>query len=198
MRSPRRSQMAGLPIVKMALPKDLKGVPNGNIPASLLKPIEPSGRLHWRAAQSYAYLRHMAALEGITLGHVGDYRPLAQQIALFESRMRPFPDAKRLEQVTRKWNGVTYYLHVGAPVATPATSNHGLGLAVDFCVIQPNGKRESITTRPKGARKTGLAFLLENAADAGMSWELQVEPWHLRLVTGDKPLPKVLAFNSAG
>lgn len=184
---------AKLPIVRVKLPSDLKGVENGKLPPQLMRPITPSGRLYWRAAQSYTYLQKLAQAEGLMLGHVGDYRPLQQQVSLFEQRMRPYPDAKRKVQVTRKWNGNTYYLHVGAPVATPGTSNHGLGIACDFCVIDRTGNRLGIGTKPKGARRSGLDFLLENAADAGFSWELQEEPWHLRFVVGDAPLPKVSA-----
>lgn len=186
--------MKKLPVRRVVLPSDLRGVPNGDVPARLLKPIEPSGRLHWRAARSYAYLRALAAQERLVLGQVGDYRPLAQQVALFEARMRTFPDAKRQKQVTRTWNGVTYYLHSGGAVASPGTSNHGLGLALDFCLILPNGTKTTITAKPARAKRSGLEFLLANADKAGFSWELQSEPWHLRFVAGDRKLPAVESF----
>ena len=56
-----------------------------------------------------------------------------------------------------------------APMATPATSNHGWGLAVD--VWSANGKR--------------LDWMLQNCDKYGFSWEVQSEPWHIRYVCGD-------------
>ena len=177
-----------LPVVPVKLPPDLRGVENGKVPRRLLKPIEPSGRLHHWAAESWAMLREKAAEEKLVLAQVGDYRPLEQQIALFKSRMRPFPDAKREKQVTRRWNGEVWYLHTGAPVATPGTSNHGLGLAIDAALMLKNGTVVSITATPPRARRSGLAFLAEWAPRLGWSWEIpNVEPWHIRYVTGQPP-----------
>lgn len=178
-----------LPVVPVKLPADLKGIPNGELPKRLLKPIEPSGRLHHFAADAWAWLREKAAQENLVLAQVGDYRPLDQQVALFKTRMRPFPDAKRKTQVTRRWNGETWYLHVGAPVATPGTSNHGFGLAVDAALMLKNGTVVSITATPPRAKRSGLAFLAQWAPQVGFSWEIpKVEPWHIRYVTGRPPV----------
>lgn len=178
-----------LPVVPVKLPADLKGIPNGQLPKRLLRPIEPSGRLHHFAAEAWAWLREKAAEEKLTLAQVGDYRSLEQQIALFKTRMRPYPDAKRKTQTTRKWNGETWYLHVGAPVATPGTSNHGFALAIDAALVLKNGTVVSITTKPVKARRSGLAFLAEYAPQIGFSWEIpKVEPWHIRYVTGRAPV----------
>ncbi len=177
-----------LPVVPVKLPADLRGVPNGELPPRLLRLIEPSGRLHHYAAASWEMLREEAAKERLTLAQVGDYRPLDQQVALFRSRMRPFPDAKRETQVTRRWNGEVWYLHTGAPVATPGTSNHGLGLAIDAALRLKNGTVVSITTKPPKAKRSGLEFLAEWAPRLGWSWEIpKVEPWHIRYVTGQPP-----------
>ena len=176
-----------LPVVKVRLPKDLKGRKNGRLPAHLLAPIAPSGRLHHSAALAWEALRVLAAQEKLDLVHVGDYRPFEQQLSLFRSRMKPFPDAKRTKQTVRTFNGKKWYLHSSAPVATPATSNHGLGIAID-AALKTRGKRGSvvsITTKPRVAKRSGLNFLLANAPSLGWSWELQSEPWHLRLVCGD-------------
>lgn len=173
-----------LPIAKVVLPKDLKGVTNGELPARLLTPIQPSGKLHHLAARAWSALQKKATEEGLNLVHVGDYRPLQQQIDLFKSRMKLFPDAKKTQQTTRKWNGETWYLHTGAPVATPGTSNHGIGLAIDAALRTKKGV-VSITTKPGPRKRSGLDFLLEWAPKLGWSWELQSEPWHIRLVTGD-------------
>jgi LAS superfamily LD-carboxypeptidase LdcB len=104
-----------LPIAKLVMPKDLKACQNGKLPANLLRPIAPSGRMHHLAAVSWAMLQELAAKEGLDLVHVGDYRPFDQQLSLFQSRMKPFPDVKKTTQVVRTFNGAKWYLHNGAP-----------------------------------------------------------------------------------
>lgn len=178
--------MRKLPVVPVVLPPDLVGVPNGRLPNGLLTNIKPSGRLHHYAAQAWQLLQHAAAMEGLALVHVGDYRPLDQQEHLFLLRMRRHPDAKRNVQTTRTWNGDTWYLHVGAPVATPGTSNHGLGLAID-AALRVDGQTLPISTKPAGAWRSGLQFLRKTAPALGWSWELQSEPWHIRYVLGRPP-----------
>ena len=170
------------------MPKDLAKHDNGKLPASLLRRISPSGQMHHRAAKSWEVLRELAAKEGLDLVHVGDYRPYHQQLSLFKSRMKPFPNAKKTTQTVRTFNGEKWYLHNGAPVATPGTSNHGWGLAID-AAVKTRGKRGgvvSITTKPRIAKRSGLEFLLAEAESLGWSWELQSEPWHIRYVAGDK------------
>ena len=177
-----------LPVSRVIMPKDLAKHDNGKLPASLLRRISPSGQMHHRAAKSWEVLRELAAKEGLDLVHVGDYRPYHQQLSLFKSRMKPFPNAKKTTQTVRTFNGEKWYLHNGAPVATPGTSNHGWGLAID-AAVKTRGKRGgvvSITTKPRIAKRSGLEFLLAEAESLGWSWELQSEPWHIRYVAGDK------------
>lgn len=177
--------MRKLPIVPISMPADLHGVKNGKLPPKLLTDILPSGKLHHLAAKAWQKLQFEAAKEGLVLVQIGDYRSASQQEHLFLLRMRTYPDARRTKQVTRTWNGKTWYLHDGAPVATPETSNHGWGLAVD-CALRVDGRTVSIMTKPKGCPRRGLKFLRSVAPSLGWSWELQDEPWHIRYVAGDK------------
>jgi hypothetical protein len=175
------------------MPKDLKGCTNGKLPPALLRRIAPSGRMHHLAAISWAILQELGSKEGLDLVHVGDYRPYEQQLSLFQSRMKPFPNAKKTEQTVRTFNGAKWYLHNGAPVATPGTSNHGWGLAID-AALKLRGKNRrvvSITTKPWVASRSGLQFLLAEAPSLGWSWELQSEPWHILYVAGDKTPPRL-------
>jgi hypothetical protein len=82
---------------------------------------------------------------------------------------------------TKTFEGKTWYLKKGmAMLATPGKSNHNLGLAIDI----------SSASEPKR-----LNWLVANVKDFGFSWEVvPSEPWHIRLVTGDKPTPAVMAF----
>ncbi|MFN9952803.1 MAG: hypothetical protein ACK55I_06865, partial [bacterium] len=71
------------PIVKVVLPADLKGVKPGALPESLLRDIQPYGKLHWRAADAYHAMRAKALADGIKPfkpTSAGDtYRSLAMQ-----------------------------------------------------------------------------------------------------------------------
>jgi LAS superfamily LD-carboxypeptidase LdcB len=72
--------------------------------------------------------------------------------------------------------------------ATPGTSNHGLGLAIDFAE-ERDGRPpvESVSDR-------FVRWLIKNAATYGFSAELQSEPWHWRYVAGDQIPRAVLDF----
>ena len=117
-------------------------------------------------------MRAAAAADGITLGNVGAYRTYDQQMALFRDRYRSTPTGSN---VTRTFQGRTWWLLPGkAPSASPGTSNHGWGLAIDIRSVGEDGR---------------LDWLLANAHRFGWSWELDVEPWHIRYVLGDAPGP---------
>ena len=174
-----------LPVSRLIMPADLRECSNGELPASLLRKISPSGKMHHLAAQSWAVLQELAEKEGFKLVHVGDYRPYSQQLSLFKSRMKPYPNAKKDKQTVRTFEGKKWYLHNGAPVATPGTSNHGWGLAIDVAVKGKIGV-VSVSTKFKPSGKSALDFLLREAQSLGWSWELQSEPWHIRYVAGDK------------
>jgi LAS superfamily LD-carboxypeptidase LdcB len=81
----------------------------------------------------------------------------------------------------RTYKGQKYYLKPGmSPMATPGTSMHNLGLAVDV----------------SDASNDRLKWMLANADWYGFCWELQSEPWHIRYYTGDKVPLKVQQFVS--
>ena len=169
------------PIKKVVLPKDLKGKENGKLPAEILGNIGPSGRMHHLAANAWEAMRAHAAQDGITLAHVGDYRPYEQQYALFMQRYVK-GDSGDSRRITRKFQGAVWMLKPKmAQAAVPGTSNHGWGLAIDSA-LKVNGKVVSISNNARGNthHKTGVDWLLDYADSYGFSWELQSEPWHLR------------------
>jgi len=159
------------PIRKIVLPKDLTGIVPGVIPPHLLRKTKPYGWLHWLAADAYHALRAKAFADGIRPFRptsAGDtYRTLAIQRNGFLARYQLGPISGAS---TRTWEGKKWYLKPGfAPMASPGSSNHNLGIAVD--IFQASGER--------------LEWLLNNALAFGWSWELQSEPWHIRYVAGD-------------
>ena len=167
--------MTDYPVRPIVMPTDLTHAMNGLLPAKVLRKIGPtSGQLHRNAATAWNCLSMAAFFDKISLDHVGAYRSLSQQTALFKQRYSLTPQGRN---ITRKMNGQTYYLRDGfAPSSTPGMSNHGWGLAID--IADCSGDR--------------LAWLLAgNAEKFGWSWEVkngpQAEAWHIRYVCGDAP-----------
>ena len=172
---------SAFPIIKVKLPADLEGVKWGFLPESLLKEIEPYGKLHWRAAESWEAMRQKALDDGLDFfkpTSSGDtYRSYQSQETAFRQRYQLKPIAN---SSSRTFEGKKWYLKRGlAPLAVPGTSNHNLGLAVD--VHTANGDR--------------LKWMQQNIVNFGWSWEVvPKEPWHIRLVTGDEPTEAVKSY----
>ena len=161
-----------LPVQRLRFPVGLLKAKNGELPEDLLAPIKPYGRLYARsAAIAWQMMRSEAKKVDVTLrptSTVDTYRPLSVQTALFLQRYQLEPIKGR---PVRRWNGQIYYQKPGvAAAASPGTSNHGWGLAVDVWNVGQNGR---------------LDWLLTHAKEFGFSWELQSEPWHIRYVLGD-------------
>ena len=176
-----------LPILRVTKPANLRGESNGDLPEGLLRSVGKGGLLHVNAARAFEALRADAAIAGFDLTYTwgGTYRSYQSQVALFESRYdRDYVEGRNVKTGSRTWNGVRYYKRKGvAAAATPGTSNHGWGLAVDMALDSDR----SDGLDPDDAVYIGpaLNYLYANAERFGWSWELQSEPWHLRYVAGD-------------
>ena len=166
-----------LPII---MPTDLAGQKNGELNPALLRDIKaPAGKMHHLAATAWNAMQLAAYFDGIELKHVGAYRPIKEQINLFNTRYSATKTPRKPE-VTRKYQGKTWYLKPGmAPAGTPSTSNHGIGLAID--VANCSGKRLEWLL--------GDGFMTSNALKYGFSWEVKdganAEAWHIRYIAGD-------------
>ena len=162
------------------MPSDLAGQKNGEIKPALLRDIKaPNGKLHRLAATAWNAMQLAAYFDGIELKHVGAYRPIKEQINLFNTRYSA-EKTPRKPEVTRKYQGKTWYLKQGmAPAGTPGTSNHGIGLAID--IASASGKRLEWLL--------GDGFMTSNALKYGFSWEVKdganAEAWHIRYIAGD-------------
>jgi len=172
---------ARLPIRPVRMPADLARQRNGQLDPGLLRTVRPYGQLHRLAADAYEALREAARPFGEQIrpikptSSLDTYRPLTAQERVFFARYTNEyrPGAKSV----RNYNGQIWYIKDNklAAVATPGTSFHGWGLAVD--IANASGPR--------------LEWLLTFAPLYGFSWELQSEPWHIRYVVGDKVPPAV-------
>lgn len=167
------AQVAWSYVAPIKMPADLKGVEPGKLPDDLLRPIKGGGKLHWRAADAWNAMVAKAASEHLLLRPTssGDlYRTYASQLSGFKKRyvLEPIEGA-----TTKTFEGKKWYLRKGmAMLATPGKSNHNLGLAID--VASASDPRR-------------MDWLVANVKEFGFSWEVLSEPWHIRLVTGDKP-----------
>lgn len=114
---------------------------NGHVPSDVLAPIGiGSHRLAPRAAASFTTMRDAAARDGVTIGITDSYRSYEGQVDVAERK------------------GLSSQ---GGWAATPGTSAHGWGLAVDVDVDAG-----------------GQAWLEANAATFGWVKAAEREPWH--------------------
>lgn len=195
------------PVTAVTQPTSLVNASNGNLPADQLVDVVfvgvGTGRLHRQTARAWkALVAVVKAMFGVTLtvtSLADAYRLYAIQKSAFLTRMDPVSYATYLITPTskrRKWayNGQTYWrLRPGfAPCATPGTSNHGLGLAIDVQMVYADGTKHALS----GAVAT---WMLAHAVEYGFSWENQTELWHIRYFAGDATPAAVLASEkSAG
>lgn len=185
------------PIAPVVMPADLAGVTNGNLPANLLRTVDGGGQLHHLAARAFTALT-AAAFEatgmGLTYTHGGTYRSYAQQETLFRSRYQP----NGAGGGCKVWKGEYWckkYSNL-ATAATPGTSNHGWGLAVDTAYDSDLADGVGPDDAAGITGHKGWSWLLANAGRFGFSWELQSEPWHLRYVNGDLIPQAVIDFET--
>lgn len=146
---------------------------NGNVPASLLAPLdgENYGNAELRRDAAAAWNRARAEVKaktGIVLTVRGWNRSLAEQERFFFERYAPTPSGG----VDVRWyKGVRYSRVRGAPAAIPGTSNHGWGLAVDiddFGAYGTSGNARSRLATP----------ILEKHGWTDTEGSSIGEPWH--------------------
>ena len=138
--TPGRRQIGGYG--SMPVPDKLRQFGNGNIPTQELSLIgQGQHRLQAEAAASWKNLVAAASTDGVDLKITDSYRSLAQQVDL----------------VRRKG----LYTN-GGLAATPGTSNHGWGLAVDADVTN----------------RTTADWLAVNGPRFGWVESVPREPWH--------------------
>jgi LAS superfamily LD-carboxypeptidase LdcB len=173
------------PVLPVIMPTGLQGCKNGELPTSVLRNINPVGRLYKTAATAFNCLQLSAFFAGVSVNPISSpdtYRTLAQQKAAFLDRFQPTP-AGRVPEITRVYEGKVWYLKQGnyVPVASPGTSNHGFGLAVDIKDCWVGSKTLTWLL--------GDGSLGSQALRYGFSWEVadgpQAESWHIRYVCGD-------------
>ena len=194
----------------MRRPSTLAGTENGKLPKELLVSIGIGNAVMERtAARSFLAMFDEARKAGFNIRQVGHYRSFTEQLNLFTSRYEPVskitfdqtPSDRRKVWEKAGQNGYNspYWVKkringkYPATAATPGSSNHGWGLAIDIAEEYDND------TAPDPIREVFVRWLISNAGKYGISAELQSEPWHWRYVAGDNiPLATQLYESSHG
>lgn len=184
------------PSKKLVVPTELRVYNNGQIPKHLLAKLSFGGQLWRGAAFALNILLADSKKAGVNLTNNGDYRTHERVVKLFLDRYTDKPTG-RTPEVTRKWQGKTWYLKKGkAPSAAPSEqgpgrggSPHGWGLAVDFA------ERRNGLKKPLSAPT--IKWLCENAPNYGFYLQgsdpssPEFEVWHWQLADGDNPTQRV-------
>jgi len=154
------------------------------------------------AAESFQWMQILCKQEtGCDLSGTGAFRSYIQQVTVFLQRYTStFDPDVNVSYGTRTWNGVKYYLRRNhMPVATPGTSNHGLGIAVDcgwFDGWNAPGLTDIDHVQNATYRK-GWEWLLANYQSFGWSHEGAkpgqpgYEAHHIRYVLGNSRSQRV-------
>lgn len=146
------------------------GYANGEIPPGSLTALSwaPDFRVRPESAAGMEALNNAYRAQfGRNIVFSGAYRTYARQETMFKSRYTTTPIAGTS---TKTWQGLTWYLRPGeAMAATPGTSNHGWGEAVDFSGgIQLRNSAQHLWTK---ANAPAYGWLLP-------AWATTIEPWH--------------------
>lgn len=209
------------PISPLVLPSDLVGVPNGSLPLSLLTPCgvnsgyPPFGVLPMHHLASRAMKAMLASIVATLPGHdirgTSALRSYASQVVAFDgtnpasrtsTNGRYIPQegwaayvssgGKFVETDVKSWQGKSWKRRAGtAMAAVPGTSNHGLGLAIDF-----SEEYDGNPLTAEGITVELTKWLIANAVRFGYSAEAQSEDWHWRYFTGDNLPQAVLEYES--
>jgi len=173
----KERKMPKYPYKKMVLPKELVGMKDetGKLTVEQLKEA-PNGAKFWKwAGIAFSQMFNDAKDAGINLQNIGDYRSYEQQLAMFKERYST-KDEGRKPQVTRTWDGKTWYLKPKmSPSSSPGKSNHGLGLAIDINVTKP----EVLNWLCENAPKYGFYLQSDDPSSP------EFENWHWQYVEGD-------------
>jgi peptidoglycan hydrolase-like protein with peptidoglycan-binding domain len=193
-----------LPIKPVVKPSTLVGQTNGQLNVALLTLVGVgSGVMELTAARAFRAMFNAARVAGFVIREVGDYRTFNEQINLFWSRYKPVtqgvysttPSAHRRYWAMAPQYGYTsaYWIKKdfnSASVATPGTSNHGWGLALDIA------EEYDTDPEPDGIRQIFVDWLCVNADRYGICAELQSEKWHWRYYLGDAVPQAVLDYEA--
>lgn len=154
---------------------------NGRLPSNLLTSIDSSGRqlqigaaLRWASIQAEVQARYGWTPQ-LSAGATA-YRTYEQQVALFTQRYSQINTGVDY----RYWNGKNWWRKPGySSAATPGTSNHGLGVAIDVAGLGSFGS----------PRYTQFAVVASRHGYNNNEGKRIREPWHWVYTGSNEPAP---------
>jgi hypothetical protein len=168
---------------------------NGRLDPSLLRAVSGGGMIHVSAWQAWMDMKRAFdadpsnSTRRLSLSYTGIYRTYTRQVQLLYERSHVVSSCAQCSRRCYRWQGGYRCLNRGAaPFATPGTSNHGWGLAVDTaCRNTDTGGILSITPAgPWMERHAGrYGFFNETGAPGSSGYE----NWHYTYVWGDLTPP---------
>ena len=194
-------------------PSTSKAYENGKLPASVLKQV-PNVRtkclMDLTAARAFEACFALAIkMLGIVLKDVGDFRSFQAQLDLFVDRYIPVSKSRWdstpiqhrktwLSAPNYGYNSVYWiknYNKFGywpATAATPGTSNHGYGLALDVAQEYDND------SDPDPITEVFVGWMCVYGPKFGIYASLASEKWHWQYIRGDDIPQAVLDYEGAG
>jgi len=172
------------PAKPLIIPTEVKLYKNGLLPLGRLKTVKCGGQMYAPVADWFDKMYDAAFAAGFKFRNEGAFRSFQSQLTLFESRYAD-SDTGRVPTVTRKYEGKTWYLKKGmSPSATPGTSNHGWGLAMDLA-YEVKGTLTSMGGKCLDwlcANGPRYGFYLQGSDPKNPEFEA----WHWQYCLGDK------------
>jgi peptidoglycan hydrolase-like protein with peptidoglycan-binding domain len=133
-----------------------------------------------------------AAADGVKLGASDSYRPYDVQLSEFKRRYSTSPISGTS---TKSWEGRTYWLKRNeAMAATPGTSNHGWGIALDLA----QGDGNPAIPKTMWLNWKSLTWLAANGPKFGFWNSVKSEAWHWAYFPGDDIPSAVLEMERTG
>ncbi len=185
---------------------------NGKFPASALVQVpnvQTKCLMDKTAARAFeACFDSAIKMLGIVIKDVGDFRPFQEQINLFVDRYMPVAQAvynSTPSEHKKLWPDASHYGYNGgiywiknyakfgywpATAATPGTSNHGVGLALDVAQ-EYDGDKD-----PDPITEVFVGWLCQFGSKFGIYAGNSSEKWHWQYVTGDDIPQTVLDYES--
>ena len=147
-------------------------LPEGFVQPSVTS-IDSQGReIDSRIVGAYNSLVNAAKADGINLYPISAFRPHSTQVSLFNARVERARNEGYSDPVAE----------AARHVAKPGTSEHELGLAVDFNSVDEENFKNTAEAKWLAAHCAEYGFVIRYPEDKESVTGIIYEPWHVRYV----------------
>lgn len=147
-------------------------LPEGFVQPSVTS-IDSQGReIDSRIVGAYNSLVNAAKADGINLYPISAFRPHSTQVSLFNARVERARNEGYSDPVAE----------AARHVAKPGTSEHELGLAIDFNSVDEENFKKTAEAKWLAAHCAEYGFVIRYPEDKESVTGIIYEPWHVRYV----------------